>query len=295
MTKDQAAGVGDAHKRQLPDGTWQRNDGTIWRIPKPFELGALFGSVPERILDSFFTAHPNSFKDLHKTLWQTLTPNFMPQAASPLIEQFANRSMFLDRPLVPKSLEKVQPKYQETGYTSEVAKTIGGMISSFNKDTSFASPIVIDNYIRQWTGGLGAHALNILDKGLRATGIAPDKVQPEATAADMPLLKAFAARFPAGSAQSVQDFYNTYDERKSAKATDTYLRKSGRDSERTGEPIQVAEGIHKALGNQQKFIRNVYSDMSMSPAEKRQLIDVTYLQMIETARRGNQILNRPTP
>lgn len=138
MSAADAARVGDAYKRQLPDGTWQRNDGTIWRIPKPFELGVLFGSVPERALDAFFMKNPNAFKNLGKSVLQALTPGFIPQAALPFLEQWANRSFFLERTMVPRRLEHLPPKEQFTPQTSETAKTLGKIISSFDSKTSSA-------------------------------------------------------------------------------------------------------------------------------------------------------------
>jgi len=296
MNATDAGKVGTAYKRQLPNGQWQRNDGTIWRIPKPFELGVLFGSVPERVLDAFFTDNPHAFKDLHKSVGQALFPGFLPQAAAPLIEQFANRSMFLDRPLVPKYLEGLQPKYQATPYTSETAKVIGNLISNIPGAGSFASPAIIDNYIRQWSGGLGQHVTSLLDKSLQASGVTLPKVEPTPTLADMPGIKAFVARFPSASVQSVQDFYDTYDERKKTKTTADYMQKHGQPTVaqalREANSVTVAEPIHKALGAQFKAIRNIYEDPKMSADDKRQNIDLIYLQAMEIAKRGNAIFDR---
>ena len=158
-----AAKIGDAHKRQV-GGQWQKNDGTIYRIPKPFELGVLFGSIPERALDAYYNQNPNAFKNLGKTVFEGLTPGFIPQAVAPVLEQFANRSSFLDRALVPKNLENLPPRLQYTPYTSETAKVIGGIVSTFAPKSSFSSPIIIDNYIRQYTGGVGSYVVDALDK-----------------------------------------------------------------------------------------------------------------------------------
>jgi hypothetical protein len=288
MSAEDASKVGTAFKRQLPNGQWQRNDGTIYRIPKPFELGVLFGSVPERALNAFYGTNPHPFKDLHKSVQQALLPNFLPQAATPVIEQFANRSTFLDRPLVPKSLEGVAPKYQFTPQTSEVAKTLGSIISSFNPKTSFASPIVIDNYIKQYTGGLGGYVVDAMDKLIAPSGT---PAKPASAAADTYGLRAFAARFPSSGAQSIEDFYDTYAERKQAKTTSSYLRKHGQ-ADASIEQESPAESIHKQIGRLSKKVQEVYEDKQLTPQRKREIIDTTYLQMIETARRGNEFFER---
>lgn len=291
MKPEDASKVGTAFKRQLPNGQWQRNDGIIWRIPKPFELGVLFGSVPERALDAYYAHNPHAFKDLHKSVTQALLPNFIPQAVTPLVEQFANRSTFLDRTLVPKYLENVAPKYQFTPQTSEVAKKLGNIISSFKPDTSFASPIIIDNYLRQYTGGLGKHVVDLMDRVLEASGDVAPRNRPAATAADTPLLKAFAARFPDAGAQSIQDFYDTYAERKEAKTTLKYLQKRGEtDADLAREA--TAEGVHKLIGTLHKRVRDVVEDKKMEPERKREVIDTLYLQMIGAARRGNALFER---
>jgi hypothetical protein len=279
-------------KRQTPDGRWQVNTGTISRIPKPFELGILFGSVPERILDAFFTDNKHPFKDLAKSVIGGLMPPFIPQVTVPLIEQFANRSTFFDRPIVPKYLEGINPQYQAQPFTSETAKLIGAAIGKIYEDTSFASPLVIENYIRAWTGGLGMYVLKIADQALKATGAVPPKAEaPESTLADMPVIKGFVSRFPGSGANSIRDFYDNYDDVKRSDKTAKFLRKGGRSEEagqyEAGNPI---EGIHRAMGNQFKAIRDIYANKEMTPRDKRQTIDGIYLQMIEMAKRGNTLI-----
>lgn len=288
--------VGNKSKRtyfRKVDGKWQVNNGTVWKIPKPFELGILFGSVPERVLDAYFTDRPNAFKKLHKTVLGAFLPNMIPQAALPILEHATNHSFFLERQIVPKYLQDVRPKYQSTAFTTETAKKVGNLISKFNDETSFSSPIVLENYVRQWTGSIGMDTVRLIDEGLKAAGMTPVKVQPAKTINDMPVVRAFVARFP-GASQSVEEFYDEYQKRKVNSATVKYLGKTG-EAEAAGEeaashPLQMAEKIHKALGVQSKVIRGIYLDKTMTPEEKRTLINGTYLQMIELSRAGNEVL-----
>src|SRR5204863_8151537 len=106
-------------------------------------------------------------------------------------------------------------------YTTELTKSIGQIVGTFSgmHDSSFASPIVIDNYIRGWTGTLGTYAVQIADAALRKAGVLPDPIQPARTLADIPAIRAFVVRYPSASAQSIQDFYDRYD--KSAKLSAT--------------------------------------------------------------------------
>lgn len=270
----------------------------VWRIPKPFALGVLFGSVPERALEAFFGKNPNAFKHVGKSIKDAFLPNMIPAFMAPTIEQFANRSTFTERPIIPKYLENVLPEYQYAPYTSETAKLLGktlARIPGMDK-SSFASPMVIDNYVRAWTGGLGQYAVSAADKALRATGVAPTKVDPTLTPSDMPVIKAFAVRHPSASAQSIQDFYETYEERKKALGTVKYLMKLGdkesAQSTSEGRNLETAERVHKALGQQMKFARDVWLNKDITPEEKRTLIDRTYMRAIEVAKLGNKIFRQ---
>ena len=63
-------------------------------------------------------------------------------------------SFFTGKPLVPDYMDKqLLSKYQYTTYTSEVAKGISRAINIMVGDhTKLDSPIIIDNFIRAWTG-----------------------------------------------------------------------------------------------------------------------------------------------
>jgi N12 class adenine-specific DNA methylase len=295
VTPEMAAKYPKTYKRQAGN-QWQINNGTIWRVPKPFELGVLFGSVPERILDAFFTKTKMPFKGIANSAIQALMPPFIPQITAPFIEHFANRSTFFDRPIVPKYLEDVSPKYQAQPYTTDTAKIIGSAIAKINDKTSFASPLVIENYIRDWTGGLGTHILAVIDMGLRASGITPAKNNPDPTLADMPAIKGFVSRFPSPNATSIQDFYDNYAAHKRASSTTKYLTKTkqieaAQEEREKNDPMTGGiESIHKIMGNQLKAVRGIYADPKMPPRDKRQLIDSIYLQMIEGAKRGNALM-----
>lgn len=284
------------YTRQNKDtGQWEINKGNIWRIPKPFELGVLFGSVPERILDAYYSKDPKAFKNVGKSLQSAFLPNFVPQAVSPLIEQYANQSLFTDRPLVPKYMEGVLPQYQANPYTTDTAKMVGNFIAKIPgmKESSTASPIIVENYIRAWTGGLGRHVLDLSDAALRGAGITPTPILPTLTPADKTIQKAFAVRFPEAGANSIQDFYEEFNKRQLTKKTAAFLKKSGEPGEAQeilrDNVMATGDRIQKALGAQLKLVRDTYRNPKMTPDEKRQFIDMSYLQMIKMAQIGNKL------
>jgi len=95
--------------------------GTYWRIPKPFELGLMFGTLPERVLTDFMTGRPGAWREFHKSALQVFNPVTWPSFMAPPMEQMTNRS-FSGAPIVPKATEKLLPEYQYNNYTTETAK-----------------------------------------------------------------------------------------------------------------------------------------------------------------------------
>lgn len=297
ITPEQAARVPEAYLRRNKDGSIEVNRGTIWRIPKPFEPGILFGSIPERLLDAYVAKKPDAFKKLGETIWQGMTPGFVPQFAEPVIEQFANRSLFTGRPLVPKYLQDKLPSAEYNPYTTDSARLIGGLIGKMGLSESKASsPIIVENYIRSWTGGLGMHALNASDKILQGMGVVPSKVEPTLTAADKPIIKAFAVRFPEAGANSIQDFYEEYEKRRKAANTVKHLQRTGEteSARQVNEErvLFVGDGLQKAISTQLKLVRDTWRNKSLTPQQKRDFIDMSYFQVIKMAQQGNLVFKQ---
>lgn len=273
----------------------------IYRIPKPPVLGQLFGSVPERILELYQKDNPKAFNDLSETMFQVLTPNYTPTFALPIIEQFANRSTFTGNPIVPSSMEGILPEYQYSDYTTESGKMLGKLVATMPgmKDNSLASPMVLENYIRAWSGQLGMYALKLADQALIKTGVVPDPVKPVATLADIPVIKAFVVRYPSAGAQSIQDFYDSYDKTQRRIDTIRYLAKTG-DVKSAMDLLKVQQnendlitlsGVKDALSTQTKFLRLVQKNPQMTNTEKRQIIDGVYNMMIASAQQGNKMID----
>jgi len=296
-------------KVPLPDG-----GSFILRIPKPHEFGVLFGSLPERLLDAFVADHPDAMKDIERSLIQAFVPNMVPTAAVPLVSQFANRNFFTGGSLIPLHLEGLMPEYQYTEYTSELAKAIGSLIGAFpgmeraalRSDEPFiggvaralTSPILIETYVRDWTGGMGMYLLQLADKGLREAHALPDTVKPAATLADLPVVKAFVVRYPSAQAQSIQDFYDAFAEKK--KVYDTFVVKAKEGDLAAAEKVQAydpsamvqLDDMRTALTEHSAIIRGISKNPDMSAGEKRQLIDTLYYRMIELSQFGNDALRQ---
>jgi hypothetical protein len=285
------------------NGVTEINKGTIFRVPKPQELGLLFGSLVERVLEKFFTDNPDATKDFDKTMENILAPNMIPDAITPFIEQKFNKSLFTDNKIIPGHLEDVAPEYQYTEYTTESAKQLAKMLKFLPHNPgspSFSSPMVLENYVQAWSGNIGMHILRVADQALYKTGVVPEPVQPASTLADIPVIKAFVVRYPSASATSIQDFYDNYAVQKEHFDTITYLGKSQdfqdlqKELEKIGNGDDVfmkLDGMKKALTTQGQVIHLIYKNPVYTADEKRQLIDGVYYGMIQEAQAGNDILN----
>lgn len=182
--------------KEMPD--WQKNifwmfkaGDTVYRIPKPFGLGVIFGSLPERTLDWAYNKNPNAMKSWVKSARDSLMPNIAPTAIMPIIEWMANYSFFRGRNIVPGRLQKMPEAQQYGPNTSEMAKDIGRMFG--------LSPMKVDSLIQGYGAGMATQGLNAWDaaRGHRMM--------------DNPFKKAFTAD-PMKSPQSVQDFYDKLEE-----------------------------------------------------------------------------------
>lgn len=292
----------DPRYKELPQ--WQKDlfwivptDKTIWRIPKPFELGIIFGSVPERIVNYILDEDPKAFDKIGDTILRAASPGVIPTFQAPFIENWANRSLFFDRNLVPKSREDLLPEYQYSEHTSETAKLLSSVVGRFPGMDQWKgiSPAYIENLIYGWSGGLGRYAMQIADAGLKAAGAVEEKFEkPTATLADIPFVKAFVVRYPSAQAESIQRFYDNYDKANAVNKTIRVLLEKEQAPETALKLWQESgmadlDGVRKALSNAHNTIDLIYRNPAMTGDEKRELVDQIYMQMIVMAQNGNKL------
>ena len=282
------------------DGRLYYNEGALLKLPKPQELGLLFGTAAERFTEWVISKDPKAFDDLMKQIGEAAMPNIIPNFAAPFIEVYSNRSLFTGSPLIPADREGMLPEYQYQHYTSELTKKIGSLVASVPgmKESQMASPANIDSFIRAWSGQLGVTAVNIADAALRKAGALPDTVKPASTLADIPVIKAFIIRNPSMGMKQITDYYNNHAKNQKYITTIQKLIKEGRgqDAIRELRLRQTAmfqlNGLHDAMSNINKTIRYVEANENIPPEEKRQLIDGMYYKLNSMAGMGNEAYER---
>ncbi|HEY3315489.1 MAG TPA: LPD38 domain-containing protein [Bacillota bacterium] len=268
----------------IPAGTKdvKQKDGSIVKatrfisIPKPFELGVIFGTIPERTLTWLKEKDPKAMDGLAKTLFDAGTPGFIPTAAVWAIEAWANRDLRTGVSIVPEGETGLEAWRQYGAATSETAKLIG-------KATNL-SPRKIDNTIREVLGGLGKYGVDLADAGLVAAGVAKPVAKPARTLSEIPIAKAFAVETPQTSSASIDRFYREADA----------LEKKYQTSKKGGTKLRREEGTRlsrlrdyrQALSDLRQLRSKVEFSKTMTPQQKRAEIDRINLAMTNLARKA---------
>ena len=265
----------------------------IAALPKPFELGIIFGTVPEKILDWTLKNDPKSIERAAEAVLRAGTPGIIPTAALPLLEYKANRSFFLDRPIIPRGKEDLEPYLQSKGYTSEMSKLIGKHLN--------VSPAVIDHFVYGHLAGLGRLAVSGVDVGLERAGLTEGIPKPEGTWSDVPILRAFVARNPSTQSESMENFY---EERKRANTVSKTIKRLLKDgkfeeakkySKKNREVIKnhkYLESVASQLGKYRKVMDRVRQSRTLTPQQKRQKLDRVMTDMTNLTYRTMQRLRK---
>lgn len=182
--------------------------------------------------------------------------------------------------------------------TVKDAATSALNIKPFGFGQEFTAPAVIDNYVKQWTGGLGNYVLDIADKGLSLAELTKVKEKSADHWSDVPVLKAFFSRQFSGSGVYPNQFREEFKEHKQIADTLSVLM-ANKEFDKYTELLQTPEGkAAKVLGGFNDTInglRNVLMTIDVrtdiTPLEKRQLADSYYYQIDQIAKRG-LIINR---
>ena len=82
-----------------------------YRMPKPFEVGAVFGTLPERLWEYGLDRDGDLLAERLKFLLsETLSFNPTPQIIRPMAELYMDKNMFTGRSIVPMRLQRLRPE-----------------------------------------------------------------------------------------------------------------------------------------------------------------------------------------
>lgn len=243
------------------------------RVPVPFEVGYIFKSLPEAIVNTMHSDEggEEALKAFTNIAIQTIpggTSALMPAATKPLLENLTGYSFYTGRQLETKAEQMEKAAYRYRDNTSEIAKQLG---AAFN-----VSPIKIDNLIRGYTGSMGLAMVQAFNFSMPTAGT-PEQATKRLsdTAVIGPL---FQPEDAGGIAGAVYDRMNEINE---VKRTYDKLIKDGRRAEATAFLQQNIETYskHALAGNVQEQMSkitqavNAVKASNMSPDDKRERLD----------------------
>lgn len=280
---------------------------TIVRIPKPQQIGfistifeqlttdtlnALNGAEREDIIQYLYQAFMRELSI--PTTWGDIGQAALPTAFTPVLENWANRSMYFGTSIVPASAENALPEYQYTDRTTELSKAISSALGVFIGKTNTFSPAKMENVVRGWTGGVGNYIMEMVDLAARKAGIVPDPVRPADTLTDIPFVRAFIARHPSSTSSSVQKWYEESAKRmqylKSYSIAGKNFDEESMEDLAKYQVYKALNPIQNAMNQVTRQIRTIYKLPDMSADDKRQTIDSLYLVKIQLAKQGLQTI-----
>lgn len=245
--------------------------GTHLLIPKPQEVGILFGSGIEAVLNQMTGTDPHGMKEWARQYAEAMTPSLYPAVVRPLIEWMTNYSFWTGRNLVPASLQKAPSEMQFTSYTSELAKSLG---DTWLAKSIKLSPIAIDNWISGWFGSAGRFIANMLNDPISYVRGNSRPSEPAKYWYEMPVIGSFVRQNGQNSEyvnrmyeiqKDMNDDYERSDAGKQRKG-----KKSSSNKPKELKQVDTAVSSVSKLNKEIKAIRN---DPKKDPDRKRQEID----------------------
>lgn len=245
---------------------------TMYRIPKPFEAGVLYGTSFERML-AYFDDKKNGkkgigFKGFGDRVIDSLAPSFMPTAMIPAVEAMTNYSLFRQRNIIPQSQENLPARFQYGANTSEVAKFVGDKIN--------VSPYIVDNTIRGYGGGLAGLGLSGVDAISGAKENNTAKKWYEA-----PGVRGFTIA-PFQSSDSVQRVYDDYKEQE--KLHNEYKLTGTRPEDYDAKQFARLKNAQDSLRKLNKVSKTIINNDRLSGERKREQLDKINVRKANIAR-----------
>jgi len=183
------------------------------RIPKPFEVGAITGTLPERLIELIRTGDLDLFADrVFFALENTFNLNPVPQVAKPIIEEFANKSFFTGRPIVPIGQQHVERELQFSPWTSPTMRELA-QVTKYLPENAITEPLQspkrMEHMFKGYFGTVGGYVLSGLDYAVRLGFGYPER--PEGKIEDVMVLGRFVRSEFSRNTKYTAALYDMYD------------------------------------------------------------------------------------
>lgn len=208
-----------------------RSSGTIYRLPKTYIYGDVFGSfLAEAFLDYATGKDPDITRRLGIVMQQAFGFTLVPTLILPALEVALNKSLYFDTPIESQGMRDALPtEFRSRVYTSEAAKKFSeamarfaesadtrglGRVGKFINDANL-SPVQYDHLVRGYFGTMGFDIWNEIPSLIRGGRNAIRKLKdletipapPNARLRNHFFIRGFTIQFPSASAESIRRFY----------------------------------------------------------------------------------------
>ena len=278
---------------------WFKIGSTAFRIPKPFEVGAI-GTLAERTAELMMSEEMTGKRfgqRISDMVFNTFAMDPTPQFIKPFIDVYANKDSFSGRPIEGMADERLRPQDRYSERTSEVARLLGSWglpdpLRLAKGEYSSLSPKQIDFLLRGYFGWLATVATTVTDAAARP---AMDRGErPGMRLRDTFLAGNFVESLPTGSSRYVTTMYEQAKEVEQAWASYQTAVKSG-DMEKAREIQQdeapklrnrmAVENAKRQIAELGQQAKRIESNRLMPAEEKRRRLDEIEARKHEAARR----------
>lgn len=251
-----------------------------FRLPKPFEVGAIFATIPERMMFLIRDGEGDLFaKRIGRMFLDTFAFEPLPQLFKPVVEQVANKSFFKGSPIVPLHLQRLQPEAQFEPWTSETLRLIAdGMPDSAPE--FLRSPRRLEHLLYGYVSSISTYALMASDAVLRKTGDYPQS--PAGSVQDLPVLNRFVRDEDPRSTKYSSEFYDMANEAAKVYATIKRYRQQGnikladellaKNADKLAARPTLNQ-VQERLQEINNMTRLVWSSRTMEREEKQRRVD----------------------
>jgi len=196
---------------------------TAFRIPRPFEVGAV-GSTFERIVEQMVDddVHGSLLAEriLH-TITETFAFDFRPQLITPALEVYANKDTFTKRPIEAMWMERLPPSERKYAYTSSAYVNTSKALELIPWKTIQFSPVQIEHLVQGYFGWVGSSVAQVA-----SFSDYPRKLT-QFSSAESPLFMGFIKPVPSIRTRYKTEFYESMREMNEVNALMNMYMKTG--------------------------------------------------------------------
>jgi hypothetical protein len=255
-----------------------------YRIPKPFEVGSI-GTLAERTVEQIVDdeVHGELFAErLSHMIVETLSFSIVPQALQPVLDVYANKNPFTDRPIETLGLQRLSKTERKKVWTSETTIGLSEAMDKISWGKVVLSPVQIQYLLEGYLGWIGSSVLATTDS-VFARPLGDFPTDPAITIEDVPGIGRFVRRNPKRNTKYGTLFYEQIKEMNEVyNDLQNYRRlrefdKVKETQEKHREKLRWRRYFNKQQRNLSKIfrqIRIIHASRTLTAEQKRMRIDL---------------------